>query len=48
MAKKGKAAKADRPLKLTWTQMWLDLVLARIERNKTERKCNAYLLELWQ
>lgn len=36
------------PQKVTWTQMWVDLLAAGIDRAKTDGQSNAYLLELWK
>lgn len=47
MAKEALVAKKNKPLKIVWTLMWVDLVLAGIGR-KIDGKSKAYLLELWQ
>lgn len=48
VANKVLAARRDGPLKVTQTQMWVNLVLAGVYRDKTDGKPNIYLLELWQ
>lgn len=46
VAKKTLLVKTDGLLKVTWTLMWVILVLARVDRNKINGKLNTYVLEL--
>lgn len=48
VAKKALAARKGGRLKETQTQMCVDLMLARVSRDKIDGKSNAQLLEVWQ
>ena len=36
------------PIRVTWMQLWADLLAAGVDRNKIDKQLNALLLELWR